>query len=166
MRDLIQFAKPCLILILAFVVFFAIQIASLALMWFSLGSRFAFSGDGPVASDGWCMGMLAGTTLGSFVAGLVLAVGGKPNGARLCLALALILCALNAYGAVTVGERLAANSRMDVDLESITFAEAGNFAVSPEWYYGLALFANGAAVVAGGRLVRNGSQRKDTSSTP
>lgn len=160
MEHVIQLARAVLFLVIAFAVFMVVQISSLAPMWLAFGSRFAFAGEGPMASSGWCIGMLAGSTAAAFFSGLGLARFGGVQRQRLCAVFAVLLCVLHAYGAATVTERVAANAAMEVDLDTMSFSQAGEFAVSPAWYHAVALISNAAAAVAGGRLNSVASDRK------
>jgi MFS family permease len=51
------------------VLMLGVFLGALAFMWFGLGPRFAFEGEGPMASVPWTIGMLLGVELGCLLAG-------------------------------------------------------------------------------------------------
>jgi hypothetical protein len=104
-------------------------------MWAGLGSKFAFEGTGPNASSGWAAGMLAGSFLGSLWSGWAASVifRREPRWAGLVTMSAAVL-----FTAVVVGLGISQTPRPLPDGKtpsSFSFAEAGEFAVSPVWYF-------------------------------
>ncbi len=110
------------------VLFMFVQVAVLAVMWYSAGPEFAFVDDGPMASTQWCLGMLAGAT--------AIAVASACLPRRLSLlrsvhVLFLVLITPNLMGAATVEQRRRASTVGEVDIRKLAFAEAGEDTVSP-----------------------------------
>ncbi len=124
-------------------------------MWFSGGSDFAFEGNGPDASIGWVFGMLVGCFVGSWAAGIVgrLVVG--RNGAkslRVTTAAVVLFLMFNVLARWMQGPVSLPDGKGVADL---TFSEAGDYAVTPLWYFPLAF-----AACAGG--LRLASISRDT----
>ena len=129
----------------------AINMFGIAGMWFGFGWEFAFDGVGPRASTQWVIGMLSGGLVGAFVGGFVCgALAGKARQSAvvaLC-AVALVLAVLGASMSKDAEKSRLPEGRAASDLN---FAEAGEYAVSPTWYYFLSGVLGPACVWFGGR---------------
>lgn len=126
------------------VLFMFVQVAVLAVMWYSAGPEFAFVDDGPMASPQWCLGMLAGATAGAAASGSLLR---RLSSLRSVHVLCLVLITLNLLGAATVEQRRATSTVREVDIRKLAFAEAGEYAVSPIWFYVAAVALNPLAAM-------------------
>ncbi|MFZ9092386.1 MAG: hypothetical protein ACO3FE_20105 [Planctomycetaceae bacterium] len=104
-----------------------VQVAVLAVMWYSAGPEFAFVDDGPMASPQWCFGMLAGATAGAAASGSLLR---RLSSLRSVHVLCLVLITLNLLGAATVEQFRRASTVREVDIRKLASAEAGEYAVS------------------------------------
>jgi hypothetical protein len=128
-----------------------LSVLNLAGMWFGLGWEFAFEGEGPRASWGWVMGMLFGGCLSAYLGGRVC---GEIAGAGRGFAVP-VLC-LFAVGLAVAGSamgRREGESRLPEgkSASQLSFAEAGEYAVSPGWYYVAIGVASPTCVWLGGR---------------
>ena len=112
-----------------------LSVANIALMWFSLGWTFAFSGAGPQASPGWSFGMLVGGAAGAVAGGLVSRRISGPRSSSARTALVLIAVALATSGFVM--RNSAENAKLPAGKVTgdLSFAEASEFAVSPLWFH-------------------------------
>ena len=114
-------------------------------MWFSGGSDFAFEGNGPEASIGWVFGMLFGCFVGSWAAGIVgrLIVGWTgAKSLRATTAAVVLFLMFNIFARWMQGPVSLPEGKSVGDL---TFSEAGDYAVTPLWY-----FPSAFAACAGG----------------
>ncbi len=126
-------------MVVAFVIAFAMQVLSLLLavmtMWFGFGPRFAFSGDGPLASTFWVLGMLMGCFVGSCCGAAICSWifrRSSHRGRWISTAAAACFLCLVISGRVThVPTALPEGKGID----DLSFAEAGDYAVTPDWYF-------------------------------
>jgi hypothetical protein len=127
---------------------------AIAAMWTGLGAGFAFEGTGPNASSGWAAGMLAGSFLGSVCSGCAISVifRREPRrGVLVTISVAVL------FTAGVVGMRI---SQTPPPLpegrtsSSLSFAEAGEIAVSPDWYFAALGPVNLVGAVCARRIFR------------
>jgi hypothetical protein len=137
------------------VLMLGVFLGALAFMWFGLGPRFAFEGEGPMASVPWTIGMLLGVELGCLLAGW----GAKRlAGNRSPMAIGILLGLLVVWGVATWNASRNAATRKLPDgktIQSLSFAEAGEYSVSPFWFP-LAMLPTGiGGLLLGGILAKS-----------
>jgi hypothetical protein len=130
------------------------SLANIAAMWFLLGSQFAFAGNGPVASSGWCLGMLVGGSAAALAGGSLcrFVAGGKSCGAGHVLVAVTLLLAISG---IAMGK--SANDAMlpeGKQVAELSFMEASEYAVSPFWFHAANLFLAPWCTWYGGRIPR------------
>jgi len=123
-------------------------------MWAGLGAKFAFEGTGSNASSGWAAGMLAGCFLGSLCSGFAVPVMFRREprwGVLVTMSVAVL------FTAVVIGLRISQSPRRLPDgktSSSLSFAEAGEFAVSPLWYFAALGPVNLVGAACGRKILR------------
>lgn len=145
-------ARALIAVVLGVFVMVAVNMLGIAGMWFGLGWRFAFEGEGPRASIAWIFGMLAGGLFGTFVGGYLCAwmSGGRRRGALISLSCVALLMAL--LGAMMGNAPKQSRLPEGKTVGDLSFAEAGEYAVSPPWYYVTCGILGPVCVWLGGRL--------------
>ena len=110
-------------------------------MWFSGGSAFAFEGNGPEASIGWVFGMLFGCFVGSWAAGMVGRLVGGRNGSNSLRATTAAVVLFLMFNMLARGMQGPVSLPEGKGVADLTFSEAGDYAVTPLWYFPLAFAA-------------------------
>ena len=116
------------------VLMLGVFLGALAFMWFGLGPRFAFEGEGPMASVPWTIGMLLGVELGCLLAGWGAT---RLAGSRSPIAIGILLGLLVVWGVATWnGSRSGAMRKLPEGktIATLSFAEAGEYSDSPFWF--------------------------------
>jgi hypothetical protein len=124
----------------------------IAATWFTLGNRFAFDGESRTASLGWSLIQLVAGAISAIAGGALTAWLAGPHRAlavRILIGIMLILGVLNAAMSLGVAPPPMPEGKT---LESLSFAEAGQYARSPTWYLFAIVVAGVAGVWSGGRL--------------
>lgn len=127
--------RNLLAIVLGTMLMVTLSVSNIALMWFSLGWTFAFSGAGPEASPGWCTGMLVGGAVGAICGG---AVCGKVSDRRSTLPgtlLVLIAACLAMIGFFMGNSIESAKLPAGKGTGDLNFTEASEYAVSPPWFH-------------------------------
>lgn len=134
-------------------------VTSIAITWFGLGPEFAFQGDSVAASTGWSLIILAAGFVAAIVGGLVASlVAGKANQKRTIIGLLSLMCIL---GTMTAAFQMITPVVPLPDgktIATLTFAEAGQYARSPNWYNVAIIFVGIAGVLTGAKLVAKPDQ--------
>jgi hypothetical protein len=128
MRSLLAVALGAVLMV-------SLSVANIALMWFSLGWKFAFSGAGPEASPRWCIGMLVGGAVAALLGGVVCQ---KVAGQRATVPgnlLVLLAACLAIFGLVMRNSIETAKLPAGKVTGDLSFAEASEYAVSPLWFH-------------------------------
>ena len=132
----------------------ALSIANIALMWFSLGWTFAFSGTGPEASSGWCSGMLVGGAVAALSGGVVCRKVSVQQSSLPGIVLVLVAVGLAVSGLVMGNSVEAARLPAGKGVGELSFAEASEYAVSPRWFHYANFFIAPGCVWCGWKMGR------------
>jgi hypothetical protein len=113
----------------------AICMAGIAATWFGLGNRFAFVGDTNEASLGWSLIQLGVGFVAAWIAGIVAT---RIAGPQARMGIALLLAIILGLGGLLW--YMTANSPLQAlpegkSIDTLSFAEAGEYARNPSWYY-------------------------------
>ncbi len=146
--------RHLLAVVLALVIVIAVGVANIALMWFTLGWKFAFSGEGPEASLGWCAGMLVGGAVGSLLGGFCCRKLSADKSAAPVWAL-IALAVLLALQGLAVRKNVSDSTLPEgKTVGELTFLEASEYAVSPRWFHVANLLVGPGFIWCGSRLGR------------
>jgi hypothetical protein len=140
--------------ILGYVATVAIVLMTIAIVWFSMGSRFAFVGDTQVASLGWIVCIIIGNAIAALIGGVVAKLVG---GGRGTLAVKIFVGLILVLGVVSVAAQQAAGQPALPEgktVHDLSFAEAGTYAVSPLWFSVLTPIEGAVLAWIGGTLVK------------
>ena len=146
--------RNLLAVVLGLMLMLTLSVANIALMWFSLGWKFAFSGTGPEASSGWCAGMLVGSAAAALLGGVVCRTVSRQLSTRPGIVLVLVAVGLAVSGLIMGNSVQAARLPAGKVVGDLSFAEASEYAVSPNWFHYANFFVAPGFVWCGWKIVR------------
>lgn len=135
-----------------YVIMVVFVLLGIVVVWFSLGNRFAFVGDTNMASVGWCLCNLLGGAIAAKISGWATTKMGGDQGV---LAVRILIGIVLVLGVLTLAMQFASEPKplpAGKTIESLTFAEAGQYAVSPTWY-NVAIMVVGVVGILGGHSI-------------
>lgn len=145
--------RNLLAVVLGLVLMVTLSVANIALMWFSLGWTFAFSGTGPEASSGWCVGMMVGGAVAALLGGVVCRKVSVQESSLPGIVLVLVAVGLAVSGLVMGNSVEAAKLPAGKVVGELSFAEASEYAVSPPWFHCVNFFVAPGFVWCGWKMV-------------
>lgn len=147
--------RTVLAVIAGYVVMVAGVLLGIAVIWFSLGAKFAFDGNTAEASIGWSMTMLIAGFMAAVVGGI--AAGKVAGETRRSAATKGLVGLIVVFGMLTVITQLMsapAPLPEGKTIENLTFTEAGQYARSPTWYNVGIVVVGVAGVIVGSKAIR------------
>lgn len=147
--------------IVGYIVMVIVVILGITVVWFSMGPEFAFDGESVIASLPWTISMLVSGLIAAIVGGFVASLIGGRNFARKAVialaALVLVMGIVTIIAQMNFERPVLADGRSVADL---SFAEAGQYAVSPSWYNYAIVVVGIIGVLIGGNMKKHEPVRK------
>lgn len=146
--------RAAIAIILGYVVMVIVVMLGIAATWFSLGAEFAFDDETFGASTGWSLIMLLAGFIAAIVGGITAAIVAGPQ--KRPVAIKGLVGLIIALGLLTLIMQLTATPAPIPEgktIENLTFAEAGQYAVSPTWYNVGIIIVGAAGVIVGSKII-------------
>jgi hypothetical protein len=154
--------KPILSAVLGYVVMVICVLLGIATVWFAMGPQFAFDGESVNASVNWSLSMIGCGLIAAMIGGFVAA---KTAGSSRSRALQCLIALVIVLGLVTfVMQRSSEPQPLPegMTIETLTFQDAGKYAVSPTWYNVAIVIVGVIGVWIGGRMAGAPPENLDT----
>lgn len=145
--------------IVGYVVSVVFVVITLALAWMALGASFAYSGDTPHSSTGWCILMLILGFVAAVLAGWVAAWIGRDQRAATWLAVLILVVGLifAIYYASLDREAIAQEALAGRSISEVSMMESAEWAITPAWYDFAMPLIGAIGAVLGGRMRSKGA---------